>query len=123
MQLDPTTIVALAFGLMAALLVVLGAGVLRSAGERRYRRRLSLIASGKKAVADPASAPEARSLARRESTTLMDRLVKRWLPHRELLDARLARTGRAITVGHYTMASAILTVVMVIAAKVFLGLM
>jgi len=123
MRLDPTTIVALAFGLMAALLVVLGAGVLRSAGERRYRRRLSLIASGKKAVADPASAPEARSLARRESTTLMDRLVKRWLPHRELLDARLARTGRAITVGHYTMASAILTVVMVIAAKVFLGLM
>jgi tight adherence protein B len=124
MPLDPTTIMALGFGVMAALLVVLGAGVLGGAQQRRYRRRLTLVASGKKRVTDPASAaPEARSLARRESSTLMDRLAKRWLPHREQLAARLARTGRPITVGHYTMASGILTIVMIMVVKVFLGLM
>ncbi len=36
---------------------------------------------------------------------MVDRIVKRWLPRRDLLDARLARTGRTITVGHYAMAS------------------
>ena len=66
---------------------------------------------------------ETRSLARRESATpTMDRLVKGWLPRRELLDARLARTGRAITVGHYSMATAILTVLLTAATNMFLHL-
>lgn len=110
---------------MAALVVVLAAGVLGGANSRRYRRRLAMIASGKKAAADSAAAtPEMRSLSRRESATpVMDRFVKRFLPHRELLDARLKRTGRAITVGHYTMATAVTTVVMIFAVKLFLGLM
>lgn len=116
---------ALGLGIMAALVVVLAAGVLGGANSRRYRRRLAMIASGKKAAADSAAAtPEMRSLSRRESATpVMDRFVKRFLPHRELLDARLKRTGRAITVGHYTIATAVTTVVMIFAAKLFLGLM
>jgi tight adherence protein B len=123
MPLDPTTIMALGFGLMVALLVVLAAGVLGGVNARRYRRRLTMVASGKKAAAASAAAPEARSLARRESGAIMDRLVRRWLPHRELLDARLARTGRAITVGRYTIVTAVLTVVMIAVAKVVMGLM
>jgi len=124
-MLDPTTIIALGLGIMAALGVVLAAGVLGGANARRYRRRLATVASGKKAAADrAATAPEARSLSRRESATpMVDRLVKRFLPHRELLAARLARTGRAITIGHYAIATGILTVLVFMAAKVVLGLL
>jgi tight adherence protein B len=110
--LDPVTVMALGLGVMAALGVVLVAGILGGGSARRYRRRLAMVAGGRKPSAEMPGAPEARSLARRESTTpTMDRFVKRWLPHRELLDARLARTGRAITVGHYAIATGILTVV------------
>jgi tight adherence protein B len=124
MPLDPATIMALGLGIMAALAVVLAAGVLGGANSRRYRRRLAMVASGKKAAADSAAAtPETRSLSRRKSPTpMMDRMVKRFLPQRDLLEARLGRTGRAITVGHYAMATAILVVVMVVVSKIFLGL-
>ena len=125
MPLDPATIMALGLGLMAALAVVLAAGVLGGANARRYRRRLAAVASGKKAAADPAAAAqETRSLSRRESATpMMDRMVKRFLPNRDLLEARLGRTGRAITVGHYAMATGILVVVMFFVSKFLLGLL
>lgn len=124
MAIDPVTIMALGLGVMAALGVVLAGGLLGGAGARRYRRRLAMIASGKKAAADAAATPETRSLSRRESATpMMDRLVKRWLPHRELLDARLQRTGRAITAGHYGIATVVLTVVMILIGKLVLGLL
>jgi tight adherence protein B len=122
MSLDPITIIALGFGLMAALGVVLAAGVVGGAGSRRYRRRLAMVASGKKSLID-ATTPELRSLARRESTTPgMDRLVKGWLPRREQLDARLARTGRGITLGHYAVVTVVLTVVMIAVTLLFLRL-
>jgi tight adherence protein B len=121
--LDPMTIMALGFGIMAALVVVLAAGILGGSSARRYRRRLAMVAGGKKTSSETPGAPETRSLARRESATpLMDRFVKSWLPRRDLLDARLARTGRAITVGHYAMATGILMIVAAAVSNVFLGL-
>jgi tight adherence protein B len=123
MTLDPTTVMALGLGIMVALCVVLAAGILGGGNSRRYRRRLTAIASGKKTLAQTLGTPEARSLSRRESATpMMDRFVKRWLPRRDLLDARLARTGRAITIGHYTVVTGALTVIAVTAAKLFVGL-
>lgn len=124
MPFDPATIMALGFGLMAALAVVLVAGILGGGNGRRYRRRLAMIASGKKAAADsPSAATETRSLARRESATpMMDRFVKPFLPHREQLDARLARTGRGITVGHFGIATGVLVVVMIFVDRLLLGL-
>jgi tight adherence protein B len=124
MPLDPTMIMALGLGLTVALGVVLAVGTLGGGKARRYRRRLAMVASGRKATTQAAGAPEARSLSRRESATpMMDRVVHRWLPHRELLDARLARTGRPITIGHYAMATAILIVVTVAATRMFSGLL
>jgi tight adherence protein B len=100
MATDPATIVAFGLGTMVALFVLLVGGILSGAEARRYRRRLAFV-TGEKKAADPA-APEARSLARRETTTpTMDRLVKGWLPRRDLLVAKLQRTGRGITLGHY----------------------
>ena len=44
----------------------------------------------------------ARSLTRRESATpKMDRLVRRWLPRRNMLALRLERTGRTISIGQF----------------------
>jgi tight adherence protein B len=108
MPIDPATIVALGLGAVVALVVVLVGGILGAAEVRRYRRRLALVTGDKKA--DVAGIPETRSLARRETTTpMMDRLVKGWLPRRDLLVARLQRTGRNITLGQYALTTAGLT--------------
>jgi tight adherence protein B len=48
----------------------------------------------------------------------MDRLVKGWLPRRDLLVAKLQRTGRGITLGHY----GVTTVGFTLFAIVFCGL-
>jgi len=100
-MLDPATVMALGFGAIAAIGFMLVATLVRGGG-RRYRRRLANVATGGQRSPEARGPSEMRSLSRRESATpLMDRFVKRWLPHRELLVARLARTGRSITVGHY----------------------
>jgi tight adherence protein B len=124
-MLDPATIMALGLGIMAALGFALIAGVLSGANSRRYRRRLATVASGKNGSAETkGGTSEARSLSRRESATpMMDRFIKNWLPRRDLLDARLARTGRAITVGHYGMATGILTVIAAASLFAFVGLL
>lgn len=44
-----------------------------------------------------------RSLSRQQSTTIIDRIARQWLPRREILAARLARTGRDISIGRYAM--------------------
>ncbi len=45
-----------------------------------------------------------QSLARLQSATPnIDRVARRWLPRREILAARLARTGRSITIGQYAL--------------------
>ncbi|HVH79132.1 MAG TPA: type II secretion system F family protein [Stellaceae bacterium] len=108
---------------MVALIVLLAAGILGGGSARRYRRRFTMVASGKKPADVAAGVTEVRSLSRRESTAPMDRLIKRWLPHRELLNARLARTGKAITLGHYTLATAILILLTTLASMLFLGLL
>jgi len=76
-------------------------------GSARYQRRLGGIGERAKgiAVATPgAQAAATRSLSRRESATpTMDRIVRAWLPKRDILVQRLGRTGREITIGQYTL--------------------
>src|SRR6202035_3620127 len=119
---DPATLMAIGLGTTAALGFGVVAGFASAASGRRYRRRLASVSSQKRNVAASGGtgAPEARALSRRESATpMIDRLIKRWLPHRDLLDARLTRTGRAITVGHYGMATAGLTVASILLVLIF----
>ncbi len=108
--LDPDTSIAvicavavgLAFGLVALALQGSTAG-------RRYRRRLNLVYD--RAQGTPsAEAAAARSLSRERRATAFDRIARNWLPRREIFTARLARTGRTITIGQYAMATAGLTV-------------
>ncbi|HEY1258129.1 MAG TPA: type II secretion system F family protein [Stellaceae bacterium] len=101
-------VVALCFGLVA---VAFG----DAAGRRRLRRRLGTIRDRARGV-PIAAAAATRSLARRQSATPnIDRLAHRWLPRRDILAARLARTGRQISIGQFAMASAITAAVPAIA--------
>jgi tight adherence protein B len=122
MTIDPATLMALGLGAITALGFVFVAGLASGPGGRRYRRRLASVSSQKRTVT-AAGTPEQRALARRDSATpMLDRYVKPWIPRRDLLDARLARTGRAITVSHYAIATGGVTVVAVALAMVFLKL-
>jgi tight adherence protein B len=80
--------------------VMVGLSIGGGATYRRYKRRLGLVRDRARGV--PAVALAAMSLARAQSATpKIDRVARRWLPRRDLLAARLARTGRAITIGQY----------------------
>jgi tight adherence protein B len=105
--LDPATSIALVCGAGAALTVTLmGLAFSGGPGWVRYRRRLQSIRDRAKGVSLPAAAVT-RSLARRESATpRIDRMTRRWVPRRELLAARLARTGRDISIGQFVIAVA-----------------
>jgi tight adherence protein B len=107
--LDPDTSIAavcaiavgLAFGLVALALNGTPLG-------RRYKRRLNSVYD--RAHGTPSSETAAvRSLSRDQSETKLDRIARDFLPRRELLAARLARTGRTISIGQYTLACAGLT--------------
>jgi tight adherence protein B len=120
-SLDPM-VVAIGLGLAVTLCFVLAVVATGGASARRYRRRLAAV-SGEKRGAATAQTPEARSLSRRETTTpFMDRLVRRWMPRRDLLAARIARTGRTITMGQYGLAALILMTVATLASMFGMGL-
>ncbi|MBV9859490.1 MAG: type II secretion system F family protein [Alphaproteobacteria bacterium] len=102
--LDPVTTVALLCGLGAALTFGLVAfALVDGPGARRFKRRLQGVNRRARGVSE-AGASATRSLSRRESATpTMDRIVRRWIPRRDILAQRLTRTGREITIGHYTL--------------------
>lgn len=108
---DLETSIALVCAITIALLVclvafALGGGVVCS---RRMRRRLNLVRDRAEGIL-PANAVTLRPLSRQQSATpRIDRLAG-WLPRRDLLTVRLARTGRTISVGQYAMATVGLTV-------------
>ncbi|HXP04870.1 MAG TPA: type II secretion system F family protein [Stellaceae bacterium] len=118
--IDPATLMALGLGAITALSFVFVAGLVTGPGGRRYRRRLASVSTQKRTAAAAVGSPEGRTLSRRESTTpLLDRYVKPWIPRRDLLDARLARTGRAITVSHYAMMTGGTAVVVIALILIF----
>ena len=107
--LDPT-IVALVIG--ATLTITFGLVAIAVSGgvtARRYKRRLNWVRDRAAGIhRDQASA--ARSIARRQSATpRIDRFARRWLPRRDMLAARLARTGRSISIGQYAIGTFALT--------------
>ncbi len=88
--------IAVVAGFVAAA-VAIGNGAAR----RRVKRRLNLVRDRAKGV--PVTAESARLTRAQSATPKIDRVARRWLPRRDLLAARLARTGRAITIGQYVL--------------------
>ncbi len=114
-ELDPNTLIVIVAAIGAGLMFGVVALILTgSTASRRHKRRLNSVQDRAQGVpsSDPATA---RSLARQQSATpTIDRLVRNWLPRRDILLARLMRTGRAISIGQYWMASAGLAAISVI---------
>jgi tight adherence protein B len=77
--------------------------VSEGASGRRFKRRLAGIRDRAQGVVS-VEAVATRSLARQQSATpRIDRIARQWLPRRDMLAHRLARTGRRISVGQYAM--------------------
>src|SRR5262245_25633002 len=80
-------------------------GLIASGGAgRRYQRRLNSMQQRAHGIRT-AETVAAQSLSRQQGTTMIDRFARNWLPRRDLLLARLTRTGRAISIGQYAMAA------------------
>ena len=117
--LDPLTSITIICAIGAALTYGLIAfAVSESAAGRRFNRRLDSVRDRAQGVL-PAEEAATRSLSRQRSTSKIDRLARNWLPRRDLLAARLERTGRPITIGQYTMACVGLAAVAAIGLFVF----
>lgn len=114
MSLDPADLLPL-LAALTALLVFAGVSLaIHRAVQRRYKRRLKALYNRAQGSAAPVAS--AQSLTKLQSTTPgFDRVARRWLPRREILAARLARTGRAITIGQYALTTLVLAVVMAFA--------
>jgi tight adherence protein B len=108
--LDPATSIAVICAIGVALTFgVIALAVSDSAASRHFGRRLNTMrdrAQGGLATDSAAT----RSLSRQRSGSAIDRMAGTWLPRRDLLAARLARTGRTISLGQYAMVCAVLTV-------------
>ena len=72
------------------------------AARRRFKRRLNTVRDRARGI--PVAAQAARLARAQSATPNIDRVARRWLPRRDLLAARLARTGKTITIGQYALA-------------------
>jgi tight adherence protein B len=101
---DLETAIALACAASLALILCLVVyAVSEGASGRRFKRRLAGVRDRAQGVVS-AEAAVTRSLARQQSATpRIDRIARQWLPRRDMLAHRLARTGRQISVGQYSM--------------------
>jgi tight adherence protein B len=107
--LDPVTSIAVICAIGVALTFgIVALAVSDSAASRRFNRRVDLMRDRAQGVLASEEAA-ARSLSRRRNTSTIDRFARTWLPRRDLLAARLARTGRTISIGQYAMAIATLS--------------
>ena len=102
---DPTVllaIVTLAFGVFCAIYF----GLFVGREDRRARDRLDLMNRRMRGM-DSRQAEQARARLRKVEVDshhpVLDLLLKRFLPNRDELRARLARTGRKWTVGNYVL--------------------
>jgi len=104
LPLDLDMAIVIACGACVAFILCLIAYLISEGGSvRRLRRRLAGVRDRAQGIVSVESIAT-RSLARQQSATpKIDRIARQWLPRRDVLAHRLARTGRAISVGQYAM--------------------
>jgi tight adherence protein B len=91
---------------------------------RHFKRRIAGIRDRAKGVVS-VQAVATRSLTRQQSAMpKIDRIARRWMPRRDMLVHRLARTGRRISVGQYaiTILGTALLVAITLASTTPIGL-
>jgi len=115
--LDPITSIAIICAIGVTLTFgFLALAVSGNAAARRFDRRVTSMRDRAQGVL-PAEAAVG-SLSRQQRVSTIDRLARTWLPRRDLLAARLARTGRTISIGQYAVACAVLTLLAAIGLTV-----
>ena len=120
-MLEPLTVAALLIGLATAGgFLLVAAAVEGPVGRRRLTRRLEAVKGQKRGAAS--GDKEVRSLSLRENVSKMDQVARRWVPRRELLLARLERTGRAISIGRYMVFTLIMIGIIAIGCVIGAGL-
>jgi len=120
-SVDQETAIAIACAVSILLLLWLAALAFGEAfGNRRFKRRLTALRD--RAQGNPLTeAATLRSLSKQQSSTSkIDRIARQWVPRRDILAARLAGTGREISVGQYAMASVGLAVASALGCAYFL---
>jgi tight adherence protein B len=101
---------------LGLILVVAAFASARSGNTQSRRLESARQRGGRKDAVGPAI------LIRREQQGGgLDRLVGRWMPRRDVLEARLQRTGKKLTVTHYFMAIVAIAVVMTAASIYVFG--
>jgi tight adherence protein B len=118
--LDPITAAALVVGLMTAVGSLTALALIEGPNRRRFARRLQAVTNDKPAALS--ADPTYRSLSRRGNQTLLDKFTRRWLPRRDMLVARLERTGRSISVGWYAIITLLVTGLLASVATGVMGL-
>ncbi|HVJ52017.1 MAG TPA: type II secretion system F family protein [Aliidongia sp.] len=122
----PGNLILVAAAFACTMLFVLLIGVAVSGGDdRRLKKRLSRVSAGRAASGNVSAAPTLRLTGQESSMPVLDRLALRLLPNHDVLQRRLLRTGRQITVGHFClwMGGTALVVTALMALLTSLGLL
>ena len=110
--LEPTTAVMIAIALTTGLVIVLVGFAFESGGSRRYQRRLARVKASTSGGRQAEVRTSYRSIARSGGKkTGFEAAIKQWLPRRALLEERIAKTGRQITIARYVMVCAAIALV------------
>ena len=118
---DPLTEIALFIGAMAGVTMLLVVAAFSGGSSRRFSRRVQEV-SGQQAPAERAGTISIRPLSRRGTANPgLDRAF-RLLRRRDALVERLAKTGRDISLGQYTMATVATIVALTLLLMMFAGL-
>jgi tight adherence protein B len=99
---NETLLLILAAGVVAAVVLIIGS-VLAGGDSDVISRRLEGVQQ-RHGAARPSGGKNTIAIRRATSqgaVARLGRLVGHWLPQRSVLEARLARTGKALTIGHY----------------------
>jgi tight adherence protein B len=123
LSLDATNGLAVLSAIAAATGFAAIAAAVIASGERRRRRRRFAAVCNRDATSRSSDGAADRSLTRRGSATPgLDRMTRPWLPRREALAERLAKTGRPISIGQYSVAVIVLSVAATLALALFVRL-
>jgi len=87
--------------IVVGLLVIIAALLAGDASNKRYKRRVSQVMTGRKAAGQAGPNINVRKRTSESDIAFFDQLIKSALPRREELRARLLRAGLEITLGKY----------------------
>lgn len=100
--MDTETLIVIGGAVFSVLLIFLGLKTNPERSRKHLKRRLNRVGGGKKAAQAQSAVSVKRSTVD-SSLPSLDRLLKKLMPHPEIMRERLRRTGYKVTIGEYVM--------------------